>query len=155
MTMPLGHPAPGGSTLATFGRGGSPFDIAGINATIDRAVSALKPEQRVLLTVQLNETGGGAGLVVRLPLPLDSAIVATVTKPTAGRWGWSVGANVSFIAGVPPKPVLADLEPVRVLADLRGLFRLFRGRGHDRFAAALKAVFVSFGYAVALEPEGK
>lgn len=124
----------------------SPFDVAGITAAIDRAASSLKPEERGALTVQLDPSGFGAGLIVRAPLPLKPVILATVTKPMAGRWGWSLQGRVAFLASAPPKPV-------RVAPVARGLYRLFRARGVSPIAAAAKALAVALGYEVRLDGE--
>jgi hypothetical protein len=144
-TPVLGFPEPSGS-VAHFGPS-SPFDVSGIAAAIDRAAASLKPEERAAVTVQLSKTEGfGAGLVVRVPLgPLDAAALATVTRPLAGAWGWSLSGRVSFLAGVP-----TPLKPVRVAPELRGLYRLFRAAGNGKLRSAFKAAAAARGVQVTL-----
>ena len=125
----------------------SPFDIAGIAAAIDRASSSLAPDDRGSVTVQLTREGFGAGLVVRGPFGAQA--LATVTKPAAGRWGWSLSGRVAFLAGVQEGP-----KPVRIAPELRGLYRLFRAAANGRARAAAKAIAASLGLEVPLRAEG-
>lgn len=135
------------TTPAVFAPRMSPFDIAGMSAVIDRAAASLSPAERAALTVQANDSGIGAGVVVRLPLPLKPRIVAELTKPKAGRFGWSVSGRVSFLLGA---PALRELRAVRLAPEIRGFYRLFRLFGNGRVASAAKAVAAWFGTEVRL-----
>lgn len=126
---------------------GSPgaFDIAGISAAIDRAASSLQPDERGSLTIQLDDRGVGAGLIVRGPIvgPVKTRMLATVTKPRASRVAWGVAVQASFLYAEEPKPV-------RVAPELRGLYRLFRQRGHGVITSAVRAIRVNRGFEVRL-----
>lgn len=135
---PLGFPAP---TTYTTGST-SPFDIAGITAEIERAAASLKPDERGSLTVKLNREGFGGGLVVRGPFA--TSVLATVTKPMAGRWGWAVSGRVAFLVGDGSEPP----RPVRIAPEVRGLYRVFRKLGHGPITAAVRAVRAAKGLEV-------
>lgn len=134
----LGFPDPGQPRPTfTAGSGVSAFDIPGISASIDRAIAALRPDQHGRLVIQVDQSGGGAGLVIRLPVPVvEAQVVGIVTKPLAGRWGWSLQAGATFLVGEAP-------VPVRVAPSIRGFYRLFRYRGDNPAAAAIKAYVAS------------
>jgi len=119
----------------------SPFDVRSISDSINRAAESLDPSERGAMTVQLNQAGAGAGLVVRAG-PVK--ILGTITKPRAGKFGWSVSGKVSFlIPGVP--------KPVWFMPEFRGFYRLFRERGDDWFRASWKAFDVLGGKEVRLD----
>jgi len=141
-----GPPSGGGGTV--YNLGSSPFDIKAVSDSIDRAASSLKPEERLAITLQLQKnTGFGAGLIVRGPSlgRLKSEGLATVTKPVAGRWGWSLSGRVAFLKAQPAP------EPVRIAPDLRGAYQLFRHRGSNPLAAAMKALALVRGDEVRLD----
>lgn len=117
----------------------SPFDISAITAQIDKAALSLKADERGSVTVQINNTGFGAGLIVRGPG--RTSVLATVTKPMAANWGWNLSGRVAFAAELPP-------QPVAVSPELRGLYRLFRNAGNSKLKSALKAIKVAQGGAV-------
>ncbi len=150
--MTTSHPEPLSFPSPWFSAGSpSPFDIAGIAAELDRAAASLSAAERGSLTIKLNQDGFGTGLVVRGPL--NTKAVATITKPRAGRWGWSVGGRIAFLAGLAPGseevvPKLKAKVPVRVAPEVRGLYRLFRKFGHGRIVAAVRAVRVAQGVEV-------
>lgn len=131
----LGYPAP------VYKASNSPFDIAGIAAQIDQAASSLGVDERGSLTVQVNQDNAGAWLIVRLPGPLSPKILAQVTKPKAGPFGWSVSGRISF---------LTSPQAVRFCPELRGMYRLFREYRNTRIGAAVKAVAVNAGREVRL-----
>lgn len=135
MSSPLGFPAP-----VTYTAGlQSPFDLPGITAAIDLAVATLKPDERGSVTVQLDQGGFGAGLVVRGPF--RTSVLAKVTRPMAGRWGWALSGRVAFLAGGGAE----SAKLVRVAPEVRGLYRLFRKLGHGRIVSAARAVRVAQG----------
>lgn len=128
----------------------NPFDIAGISADITRAASSLKPEEHGALMVKLDKTSGfGVGGVLRLSLPGDPLFMATVTRPLAGDWGWSVSGRVSFLIGS-EGAAPQEQKPVRIAPRIRGLYRLFRSSGNGKLKAAVKAVQASSGVEVEL-----
>lgn len=131
--------------------GTSPYDIAGITADINRAVASLKPEERGAVTVRVDQGGAGGGLVLRGPSlgRITSAVLATVTKPVASRYGWSISGRVSFLAGGQTPEA-----PARLLPKLRGAYALLRALGHSVPAALLKACAILRGREVPLLPEG-
>lgn len=150
MSNPLVFPPPGPAGAApsyTLGPA-SPFDIKGISAAIDQAASSLRADERGSLTVKVDQDGAGAGLIVRLPSvgPFDPKVLATVTKPNAGRFGWSLSARVGFLVNQP------EPKPVRVAPGMRGLYGLLRHRGRGRLDAALTALALVRGHEVRLDP---
>jgi hypothetical protein len=139
---PISFPSP-----ATYSSGSlSPYDIKSISEAIDRAASALRQDERGMIVAQVNESGAGGGLVVRLPQlgPLKPSALATVTIPRAGRFGWSLSGKIAFLASAPPKPV-------RLGPEIRGFYRLLRHRGSWPPAAAIKALGLWFGFEVRLD----
>lgn len=147
----------GGVSTTTGTVPASPFDIAGISAEIDRAAASLAPTDLGSLTVKLDrESGLGAGLVLRVPKigQFDPRVLATITRPVAGRWGWSVAGRVAFLAALEPGsedvvPKLKAQQRVRIAAEVRGMYRLLR-RWNGPIAAAVKAIAVHNGAEVRL-----
>lgn len=123
-----------------LGPGVSSFDVRSISDSINRAAESLSDKERGALTVQLNEKGAGAGLVVRIG---PGKILGTITKPVAGKFGWSLSGRVSFLAGGPP-------ESVRLLPGFRGAYRFFRERGAWWLVSVFKAFALVSGREVRL-----
>lgn len=133
----------------------TPFDVAAVSGAIDRAANSLKPGERGALTVQAtNETGFGAGLVIRGPW--KSEVLGTLTKPRGGGWGWSVGARVAFLAGLPDYVHALILEPptsTHAQPTWLDWYWLFRANGNGRAASAVKATAAVGGLEVRFYPE--
>jgi hypothetical protein len=132
----LGFPAP-----VSYSAGQpSPFDIAAINAEIDRKLASLRPEDTGRVTLQVKDGNFGAGLIIRVPElgKLKPFVLGEVSRPRAGRFSWALTGGVSFLKAEDPKPV-------RVAPVLRGLYRLFRKRGSNPVVAAIKAVRLNGG----------
>jgi len=131
----------------------SPFDVAAATAALDRARAALRPDERAALTVQVTKTSGvGAGLVARGPF--RSELLATLTRPVGGQWGWTMGGRIAFIAALPAGAVFPIVleAPNRVHAapSVGEIYALFRAAGNGRLRAAVKAARAARGLEVRL-----
>jgi hypothetical protein len=105
------------------------------------------------MTVQLNRDGFGSGIVARGPF--KSELLATLTKPTGGAWGWSVGARVAFLAGLPDEihAIVLEAHGRRHEAPTwNDWYWLFRAHGNGRLAAGAKAIQAARGFEVRLRP---
>lgn len=132
----------------------TPFDVAAASAAFTRAQEALRPGEHVAMTVQLNRDGFGGGIVARGPF--KSELLATLTRPTGGAWGWSVGARVAFLAGLPDEihAIVLEAPTARHEAPtLHDWYWLFRAHGNGKLAASAKALQATGGFEVRLRPK--
>ena len=141
----LGFPEPGTTPPAYSAYGVTLGDVASTTAAVNRALASLSDRERGALTVQLNRTGAGAGLIVRGPF--STAFLATVAHPAAGGLDWQVAGRVSFVLGSLP----GEEQPVTT-ADLRAFHTLLRKFGNGRMRAAMKTWRAAQGRPVPLLP---
>jgi hypothetical protein len=63
------------------------FDVAAINASIDRAVATLKPEERVAAVAYVDKDGASVAIVGKLNAPVGKATWTVLgTRKWSGDW---------------------------------------------------------------------